>query len=132
MECALCKSSVCRKSWTAFNIRRNNHRKDITNPKSITADLHVRKPGHSLNLHEKFTLMEQLSNVHTPNKATLKFHLKRLKDLRIKNFEVLTPKGLNQELNIEIPANCIFCLPFSILYFRLQLANATLLSYHLN
>ena len=55
------------KDETAFNIRLNNHRKDVRNPKSIPADLHFRKPGYSFNLHAKFTLIEKLSNIYTIN-----------------------------------------------------------------
>ena len=65
MECALCKVQYVGKVATAFNIRLNNYRKNTNNLKSIPADLHFRKPGHSFNLHPKFILIEQLSNIHT-------------------------------------------------------------------
>ena len=55
--------------------------KDVNNPKSIPADLHFRKPGHSLNLHSKFKLIEQLRNIHITDKGTLIFRLKRLEDV---------------------------------------------------
>ena len=87
------------KSWTAFNVKLNNHRKDINNPKSIPADFHFRKPGNSFNLHAKHTLIEQLSNIDTAVKETLKFQWKRREDFWIQKLETLTPKGLNQELN---------------------------------
>ena len=99
MECALCKVQYVGKAETAFNIRLNNHRKDVNNPKSIPADLHFGKPGHSFNLHAKFALIEQLSNIHTTDRDTLKFRLKRREDFSIQKLETLTPKGLNQELN---------------------------------
>ena len=83
MECALCKIQYVGKAKTAFNIRLNNNRKDVNNPKPIPAAFHFRKPGHSFNLHVKFTLMEQLSNIHTTDKETLKFRLKRCKDFWI-------------------------------------------------
>ena len=83
MKCALCKIQYVGKAETAFNIRLYSHRKNISNPKSIPADLHFRKPGHSFNLHAKFTLIEQLSNIHTTDKETLKFRLKRRKDFWI-------------------------------------------------
>ena len=54
--------------------------------------------GHSLNLHAKFTLIEQLSNIHKTDQETLQFRLKRSEDFWIQNLEMLTPKGLNQEL----------------------------------
>ena len=53
------------------------NRKHLRDPKSIRTDLHFRNSGHSFNLHAKFTLNEQLSNIHTTNKNTLKFELKR-------------------------------------------------------
>ena len=82
-----------------MNIRLNNPRKDVNNAKSVPADLHFRDPGHSFNLHAKFTLIEQLSNIHTTDNHTLKFRLKRRKDFWIQKLETLTLKGLNQEFN---------------------------------
>ena len=95
MKCALSKVQYVPKAETAFNIRVNNYRKDVNNPKSIPADLHFRKPGHSFNLHAKFKLIEQLSTIHTADKDTLKFQLKRRADFRIQKLETLTPKELN-------------------------------------
>ena len=81
MECALCKVQYAGKAQTTFNIRLNNHRKDVNNPKSILADLRFREPGHSFNMHAKFTLMEQqVSNIYTTDKDTLKFLLKCRED----------------------------------------------------
>ena len=40
-------------------------------------------------LHAKFTLINQLNNIHTTDKDTW-----------IEKLERLTPKGLNQELNV--------------------------------
>ena len=51
MECALCQVQYVEKTKKAFNIRLSNHREDVNNPKSIPADLHFRKPGHSFSLH---------------------------------------------------------------------------------
>ena len=85
MECASCKVQYVGKAETPFNIRLNNHRKDVNNPKSIPADLHFRKPEHSFNLHAKFTLIEQLSNIHTTDKDTLKFRLNAVKTSDFKN-----------------------------------------------
>ena len=59
MECALCKVQYVEKAETAFNIRINNHRKNVSNPKFIYANLHFTKPGHSFNQHAKITLIEQ-------------------------------------------------------------------------
>ena len=43
MECASCRVQYVGKAETAFNIRLNNHRKDVNNSKSIPADFHFRK-----------------------------------------------------------------------------------------
>ena len=99
MECALCKVQYVGKAETGFNIRLNNHRKDVNNSKPIPTDLHFRKPGHSFNLHAKFTLIEQLSNMHTADKETLRFRLTWREDFWIQKLETLTPKGLNKELS---------------------------------
>ena len=93
MECAVCKIQYVAKVETAFNIRLNNHKKDVNNPKSILADFHFRKPEHSFNFHAKFTLIEQLSNTHITDKETLKFRLKRREDLWIQKLETLLLKG---------------------------------------
>ena len=111
-------------------MRLNNRRKNVSNSKSIPADLHFRKPGHSFNLHAKFTLIEQLSNIHTTDKDTLKFRLKRRKDCWIQKLKMLTPKGINQELN-NVKLSCQLHFLFVTLHFRLQLGIETLLSYHM-
>ena len=100
MECALCKVKYVGKAETTFNIKLNNHRKDVNNPKSILANLHFKKPGHSFNLHAKLTLIEQLNNIHTTDKHTIKFQFKHCEDFWIQKLEMLTPKWLNQELNV--------------------------------
>ena len=83
MEYPLCKVKYVRKAEAAFSIRLSKHRKDETNPKSISADLHFRKPGHLFNLPEKFLWIEQISNIHTIDKETLKFRLKHREDFWI-------------------------------------------------
>ena len=99
MECALCKIQYVGKAETAFNIRPNNHRKDVNNPKSIPAKFHFRQPAHLFNLPAKFTLIEQLSNIHITDKETLSIRLNRREDFWIQKLETLTPKGLTQELS---------------------------------
>ena len=65
----------------------------------MPADLHFRNSGNSFNLHAKFTLVEQLSNIHTTDKDTLKFRLKHREDFWIQKLEMLTPEELQEELN---------------------------------
>ena len=40
LECELCKIQYVGKAETAFNIRLNNHRKDVKDPKAIPVDKH--------------------------------------------------------------------------------------------
>ena len=42
MECVLCNKQYARKSETAFNLRFNNHRKDVDKRKSLVVDQHFR------------------------------------------------------------------------------------------
>ena len=52
------------KSETVFNLRLNNHRKDVNKWNSLQADQHFRLPGHNFNKHAKFTLIEQLNDTN--------------------------------------------------------------------
>ena len=114
VECPLCNVQYVGKAETAFNVSLNNCTKDVNNPKSILANLHFRKPGHSFDLHAKFPLIK-LSNIHTTDKNTIKFWLRCCEDFWIQKLEMLTTKGLNQGLNIVyISINCISCLLFCI------------------
>ena len=47
------------KSKTSFDIRLNNHRKGVGNPKAILVCVHSRKEGHNVIEHGNFTLIEQ-------------------------------------------------------------------------
>ena len=46
---------------------------------------------YSFNLHVKFRSIEQLGNIPTIDKETLKFQLKHLDDFWIQKFETQTP-----------------------------------------
>ena len=99
MECILCKIQYVGKSETPFNLRLDNHRKDVNNPKAIPACNHFKMHGHNFMKHAKFTLIEQLTEISNVRKDTLKLRLKRLEDFWIIKLETLAPKRLNQELN---------------------------------
>ena len=64
MECTLCKIQYVGKAETPFNIRLNNHRKDVdgNNPKAIPASIHFKQPRHNFNKHSNSTLIKQVSN----------------------------------------------------------------------
>ena len=99
MECILCKIQYAGKSETPLNLRLNNHKKDVNNPKVIRACHHFKKHGHNFMKHAKFTLIEQLTKISNVSKDTLSLRLKWQEDFWIIKLETLAPKGLNQELN---------------------------------
>ena len=49
MECTVCNLQYVGKIETLFNIRLNNHRKDVKDPKAILADKHFQKSDHRFN-----------------------------------------------------------------------------------
>ena len=100
LECELCKIQYVGKAETAFNIRLNNHRKDVKDPKAITVDKHFSQTGHNFNLHAKFIIIEQLQDIEKTSNKILKERLKTRKTFWIKNFKTLTPSGLNQNLDL--------------------------------
>ena len=62
-ECILCNIQHIGKSETSFNIRLNNHQKNVSNPKATPAYAHFRKEGHNFTLIEQLTKMENVSKV---------------------------------------------------------------------
>ena len=102
LEYTKCKIQFVGKAETEFNIRPNNHRKDVWKPDAIPASRHFSGIGHNFNTHAKFILTEQIRHidiVKEKNKEMLK-QLKTQETLEtLLTLETLTPKGLNQELN---------------------------------
>ena len=80
MECILCKIQYVGKSDTPFNLKPNNHRKDVNNPKAITACNHFKMHGDKFMKHAKFTLIEQVTEISNVSKGTLRLWLKRRED----------------------------------------------------
>ena len=64
LECLKCQLQYAGKSETKFNIRINNHRKDITKKNSIPASNHFDIEGHNFNMYAKFILLEQLNQTN--------------------------------------------------------------------
>ena len=46
------------KSENSFNIRLNNHREDVSNPKAILVYVYFRKEGRNFIQHAEFTLID--------------------------------------------------------------------------
>ena len=78
MECVLYNKQCTVKCETTFNLRFNNHRKDVNKRNSLQADQHFRLPGHNFNKHAKFILIEQLNDTNI-DKELLKYRLKKMK-----------------------------------------------------
>ena len=54
-----------------FNLRLNNHKKDVNNSKAILACNHFKIHSHNFMKHAKFTLIEQLTEISNVSKDTL-------------------------------------------------------------
>ena len=100
MECTLCNKQYVGKSETPFNLRLNNHRKDVKNHSrqdTILACKHFQTSDHDFNKHAKFTIIDKLTNLNN-TKETLRRRLIERENFWIEKLETLFPKGLNQEL----------------------------------
>ena len=86
MECVLCNKQCTSKSETIFNLRLNNHWKDVNKRNSLQADQHFWLPGHNFNKHAKFTLIEQLNDTNI-DKELLK-HKKEVRTSGLKNYKI--------------------------------------------
>ena len=61
MECLKSQIQYAGKSEAKFNIRLNNHRKDVTRKDSIPASSYFDIEGHNFNTHAKFILIEEIN-----------------------------------------------------------------------
>ena len=80
LECIMCNIQYVGKSET-FNIRLNNHTKDIKRPNAVEACKHFNNNEHTFSKHGKFIVIEQLRNINTTPSETLKLRLKERKFL---------------------------------------------------
>ena len=99
LDCYICNIQYIGQSETPFNIRLNNHRKDVKNPNVIPACKHFNRHDHDFNNHGKIIIIEQLRNIHTTSTETLKERLKQWENCWIMKLETLLPLGLSQDLN---------------------------------
>ena len=49
---------------TEFNIRLNNHQKDVWQQDAIPASCHFSGKNHNFNMHAKFILIEQICHIN--------------------------------------------------------------------
>ena len=64
MECTMCNLHYVGQNKTPFNIRRDNHRKDLKYSKAILADKHFKKSGHRFKKHPRFMIVNRLTNTN--------------------------------------------------------------------
>ena len=102
MKCVLCNKQYIGKSEPTFNLKLNNHRKDIIKRSSLQADQHFRLPAHNFNKHAKFTLIEQLNDTNI-GKKILKYRLKKREDFSIVKLKPLQPHGFTVNAEFSFP-----------------------------
>ena len=98
MEYTLCNKQYLGKADSTFNIRLNNHRKDIKNLNAILACRHFQQQGHNFNSHAKFIIIDKLVNTSS-SKDILSEHLIQRENFWIQKLKTLVPYRLNQELS---------------------------------
>ena len=95
----MCKIQYVGKSEISFNIRLNNHRKEIKKPNAIETCKRFNNNGHPLSKHGKFIIIEQLRDINATPTETLNLRLRERENFWIKKLKTLTSYCLNQELN---------------------------------
>ena len=100
LECTKCEPQYVGKAETEFNIRLNKYRKDVWKPDTILASLHFSGKNHDFNTHVKFILIEQIRHVDIDTEK-IKESLEQTENFWILTQEALTPKGPNQELELN-------------------------------
>ena len=83
------------------NIKLNNHRKDAKDPKTKLADKHFEKKWYKFNEHARFTIIGRLTSTNLGREIP-RLSLIQRENFSMQKLETLYPKGLNQDLNINI------------------------------
>ena len=99
MDCSKCHKQYVGKAQTAFNLRLNNHCKDVRRTDTIRADRHFNCPDHEFNRDAKFTVIEELKNTDTFDKKKVKYILEKREDFWMIKLKTIHPDGLNDGLN---------------------------------
>ena len=97
MEYILCNKQYVRKAGTSFNIRLNNHRKDVKKVEAIMACNHFQQESYSFNKHAKITITDQLTNTSKSKETLTQRHIER-ENFWILKLDTLYPKGFNTGL----------------------------------
>ena len=99
MDCSKCHKHNVGKAQTAFNLRLNNHHKDVRRTDAIRADRHLYCLDHDFNREAKFTFIEELKNTDTFDKEKVKYILEKREDFWMIKLKTIHPDGLNDGLN---------------------------------
>ena len=91
MECALGKKQYVRKSETSFNIRLNNHRKDVKKPDTILSCRPLQERNHVFNKHAKLIIIENLKNT-TRSKEVVRQRLIEIEIFLFKSWKRYTQR----------------------------------------
>ena len=62
MEYILCNKQFVWKAETSFNIRLNDHQKDVKKVDAMMACNHFQQESHNFKKHAKVTIIDQLTN----------------------------------------------------------------------
>ena len=100
MDCSKCHKQYAGKAQTAFNLRLNNHRKDVRRINAIRADRHFNCPNHDFNRDAKFTVIEELKNTDTFDKEKVKYILEKREDFWMIKLKTIHPMDLMMDLTI--------------------------------
>ena len=98
MECRIYRIQYIGKSETEFNIKLNNHRKDVDRHNAPQADQHFKLLNYNFNQDARFNLIEQLDNMRI-DKDLATLQLRKREGFWIETLKTLHPYGLNAELN---------------------------------
>ena len=94
MGCILCNKQYVGKAETSFDIRLNNHQKDVEKVDAIMVCKHVQQESHSFSRRAKFTIIDQLTNTSKCKEILIQQPIER-ENLCILKLETLYTKGFN-------------------------------------
>ena len=110
MECRTCCIQSLGKSETEFNIRLNNHRKDVNRQNAPKVDQHFKLPNQNFKQHARFTWIEQLDNMKIDKDLATTLRLKTREDFWIEKLYIHTAWILSSIFPTNNQKS--LCLPF--------------------
>ena len=89
------------KSEPPAHLRINTHRHDVTSGNGCPFDKHFALPGHDLNKHASFILIEQVNNKGMSKPETRRL-LEDREDFWMTRLKTLQPNRMNDHLNAAL------------------------------